>query len=84
MTQTQMTAYLADRIRISKRQAKSALDELNELVIRQLKKEGSCALQASEFSASASLTHASGAIRLPVSRLRFRPEPDCVLHPRNR
>jgi len=38
MTQSQMTAYLADRIGISKRQAKSALDELNELVTRQLKK----------------------------------------------
>ena len=30
MTQSQMTAYLADRIGISK-QAKSALDELNEV-----------------------------------------------------
>ena len=29
MTQTQMTAYLADKIGITKRQAKSALDELN-------------------------------------------------------
>jgi nucleoid DNA-binding protein len=44
MTQTQMTAYLADKIGISKRQAKSALDELNELVTRQLKKEGSLRL----------------------------------------
>jgi hypothetical protein len=41
MTQTQMTAYLADKVGISKRQAKSTLDELNELVTRQLKKEGS-------------------------------------------
>ena len=40
MTQTQMTAYLADKIGITKRQAKSTLDELNELVTRQLKKEG--------------------------------------------
>jgi nucleoid DNA-binding protein len=40
MTQSQMTAYLADTIGISKRQAKSALDEINELVTRQLKKEG--------------------------------------------
>jgi hypothetical protein len=30
MTQTQMMASLADKIGISKRQAKSALDELNE------------------------------------------------------
>jgi nucleoid DNA-binding protein len=36
-----MTAYLADRIGISKPQAKSALDELNELVTRQLKREPS-------------------------------------------
>jgi nucleoid DNA-binding protein len=41
MTQTQMTAYLADKIGITKRLAKSALDELNDLVTRQLKKEGS-------------------------------------------
>src|SRR6516165_10873541 len=40
MTQAQMVAYLADKLGISKRQAKSALDELNELVSRQLKKKG--------------------------------------------
>jgi DNA-binding protein HU-beta len=40
MTQTQMAAYLADKIGITKRQTKSTLDELNELVIHQLKKEG--------------------------------------------
>jgi DNA-binding protein HU-beta len=44
MTQSQMTAHLADRIGITKRQAKSALDELNDLVTRQLKKEGSLRL----------------------------------------
>jgi len=44
MTQTQMTAFLADKIGITKRQAKSALDELNELVTRQLKREGSLRL----------------------------------------
>ena len=31
MTQTQMTAYLADKIGITKRQAKSALDELKRV-----------------------------------------------------
>jgi nucleoid DNA-binding protein len=41
MTQTQMMAYLADKIGITKRQTKSTPDELNELVTRQLKKEGS-------------------------------------------
>ena len=44
MTQTQMTAYLADKIEITRRQVKSALNELNELVTRQLKKEGSLQL----------------------------------------
>ena len=40
MTHAQMVAYLAAKLDISKRQAKSTLDELNELVARQLKKEG--------------------------------------------
>ena len=40
MTQAQMTAYLTDKIGIIKGQAKSTLDELNELVTHQLKKEG--------------------------------------------
>src|ERR1700749_1604814 len=44
MTQAQMTAYLAAKVGISKRQAKSIFDELNELVHRQLKKEGSLRL----------------------------------------
>ena len=44
MTQTRMTACLVDKIGISKRQAKSALVELNESVSRQLKKEGSLRL----------------------------------------
>jgi S-DNA-T family DNA segregation ATPase FtsK/SpoIIIE len=44
MTQAQMTAYLAAKVGISKRQAKSTLDQLNELVTRQLKKEGSLRL----------------------------------------
>ncbi|MBV8054902.1 MAG: HU family DNA-binding protein [Deltaproteobacteria bacterium] len=44
MMQTQMIVYLAGKIGISKRQAKSTLDELNELVTRQLKKEGSLRL----------------------------------------
>ena len=40
MTQAQMTDYLAAKLGISKRQAKSTLAELNALVSRQLKKEG--------------------------------------------
>ena len=44
MTQAQMTAYLVAKLGISKRQAKATLDELNQLVTRQLKKEGSLRL----------------------------------------
>src|SRR6516162_9602781 len=40
MTQAQMVAYLAEKLGISKRQAKSTLNELNELVSRQLKQRG--------------------------------------------
>ena len=55
MTQTQMTAYLADKIGITKRQAKSALDELNDLVTKQLRKEGLLGWRGLGYSASASL-----------------------------
>ena len=55
MTQTQMTAYLADKIGITKRQAKSTLDELNDLVTKQLRKEGLLGWRGLGYSASASL-----------------------------
>ena len=41
MTQTQMMGHLAEKIGISKKEAKLTLDELNSLVVRELKKEGS-------------------------------------------
>jgi DNA-binding protein HU-beta len=41
MTQSQVAAHLADKVGISKKQAKSALDEMVKLVVRELKKEGS-------------------------------------------
>ena len=75
MTQTQMTAYLADKIGITKRQAKSTLDELNELVTRQLKKEGLLRLRALECSVSASSRHVWAATRPLVSRSRYRRGP---------
>jgi DNA-binding protein HU-beta len=79
MTQSQMTAYLADRICISKRQAKSALDELNELVTRQLKKEGSLRLaglgvfRKRKLAARVGHSPATGEqIKIPArTRLRF-------------
>src|ERR1700694_832920 len=44
MTQTQVMGHLADKIGISKKEAKLTLDELNALVVRELKKEGSIRL----------------------------------------
>src|SRR5713101_4194323 len=81
MTQTQMTAYLADKIGISKRQAKSALDELNELVTRQLKKEGLLRLaglgvfRKRKLKARMGRNPATGEqIKIPArTRLRFTP-----------
>jgi DNA-binding protein HU-beta len=81
MTQTQMTAYLADKIGITKRQAKSALDELNELVTRQLKKEGLLRLaglgvfRKRKLKARVGRNPATGEqIKIPArTRLRFTP-----------
>ncbi len=47
-----MTAHLTDKIGISKKQAESTLDELNQLVARQLKKEGT--LRMADLGVSAS------------------------------
>jgi DNA-binding protein HU-beta len=81
MTQSEMTAYLADRIGISKRQIKSALDEINELVTRQLKKEGVLCLaglgvfRKRKLKARVGRNPATGEqIRIPArTRLRFTP-----------
>ena len=81
MTQAQMTAYLADKIGISKGQAKSMLDELNELLTRQLKKEGSLRLaglgvfRKRKTKARMGRNPATGAqIKIPArTRLRFAP-----------
>jgi DNA-binding protein HU-beta len=81
MTQSQITVYLADKLGVTKRQAKSALDELNELVIRQLKKEGSLRLaglgvfRKRKLAARKGRNPATGEqIRIPArTRLRFTP-----------
>jgi DNA-binding protein HU-beta len=44
MTQSQVAATLAEKTDISKKQAKVILEEINSLVVRQLKKEGSLRL----------------------------------------
>jgi len=38
MTQSQISAHLAEKVGITKKQAKSAIDELNLLVVKELKK----------------------------------------------
>jgi DNA-binding protein HU-beta len=40
MTKMEMTVYQADKIGITKRSAKSTIDELNKLVTNQLRREG--------------------------------------------
>src|ERR1700722_18959076 len=44
MTQSQVASYMAEKIGITKKQAKTTLEELNALVVRELKKEGSLRL----------------------------------------
>ncbi len=81
MTQTQITAHLADKIGISKKQVKSALDELKELVTRQLKKEGLLRLaglgvfRKRKLKARMGRNPATGEqIKIPArTRLRFTP-----------
>jgi DNA-binding protein HU-beta len=40
MTQSQVAAYMADKLSLTKKQGKQVLEELNALVVRELKKEG--------------------------------------------
>ena len=44
MTQTQVAAHLAEKVGITKKQAKTTLEEFTALVVRELKKEGSLRL----------------------------------------
>jgi DNA-binding protein HU-beta len=44
MTQAQVAGHIADKVGITKKQAKSALEELSGLVVRELKREGSLRL----------------------------------------
>src|SRR5690348_12427949 len=81
MTQAQMVAYLADKLGISKRQAKSALDALTELVSRQLKKQGVLRLaglgvfRKRKLKARIGRNPATGAqLKIPArTQLRFTP-----------
>ena len=44
MTQSQLSTHLAEKVGITKKQAKSALEELTNLIVRELKREGSLRL----------------------------------------
>jgi DNA-binding protein HU-beta len=79
MTQAQVATYLADKVGINKKQAKSALDELAALVVKELKKEGSLRLaglgifRKRKSKARMGRNPATGAaIKIPArTRLRF-------------
>jgi DNA-binding protein HU-beta len=81
MTQSQVSAHLADKLGISKKEAKSALDELTNLVVRELKKEGVLRLgglgifRKRKSKARMGRNPATGAaIKIPArTRLRFTP-----------
>ena len=82
MTQSEVAAHLADKIGISKKQAKTALDEITALVVRELKREGSLRVAGlGIFRGSAgpkpgwAANPATGAqIKIPArTRLRFTP-----------
>jgi DNA-binding protein HU-beta len=81
MTQTQVMGHLAEKIGISKTEAKLTLDELNALAVRELKKEGSIRLaglgifRKRRLKARVGRNPATGEqIKIPArTRLRFTP-----------
>src|ERR1700686_5640922 len=81
MTQTQMTGHLAEKIGIRKKEAKLTLVELNSLVVREPKKEGSIRLaglgifRKRKLKARVGRNPATGEqIKIPARmRLRFTP-----------
>jgi len=81
MTQSQVMEHLAQTVGISKKDAKLALDELNTLVVRELKKEGSIRLgglgifRKRKLAARVGRNPATGEqIKIPArTRLRFTP-----------
>ena len=81
MTQSQVMGHLAKTVGITKKDAKLALDELNTLVVRELKKEGSIRLaglgifRKRKLAARVGRNPATGEqIKIPArTRLRFTP-----------
>jgi DNA-binding protein HU-beta len=81
MTQSQVATHLSDKVGITKKQAKSALEELTALVVRELKREGSLRLagmgifRKRKTKARIGRNPATGQqIKIPArTRLRFTP-----------
>src|ERR1700759_1321883 len=81
MTQSQIIDHLVKAVGLTKKNAKLALDELNVLVVRELKKEGSIRLaglgifRKRKLAARVGRNPATGEqIRIPArTRLRFTP-----------
>jgi DNA-binding protein HU-beta len=81
MTQSQVAAHLSEKVGISKKQGKAALEQLTELVVRELKKEGSLRLaglgifRKRKTKARIGRNPATGEqIKIPArTRLRFAP-----------
>jgi DNA-binding protein HU-beta len=81
MTQTQVMDHLAEKVGISKKDAKLILDEPNVLVVRELKKEGSIRraglgiFRKRKLAARVGRNPATGEqIKIPArTRLRFTP-----------
>jgi DNA-binding protein HU-beta len=81
MTQAQVATHLSDKVGITKKQAKSALESLTDLVVKELKKEGSLRLaglgifRKRKTKARIGRNPATGEqIKIPArTRLRFTP-----------
>jgi len=71
MTQAQMSVYLADKVGITKSQAKAALDELSTLTVRELKREGSIRLAGLGIFRKRRSKARMGRNPAPVSRSKF-------------
>ncbi len=81
MTQSQVASHLSEKVGITKKQAKSALEQLTDLVVRELKREGSLRLagfgifRKRKTKARIGRNPATGdQIKIPArTRLRFTP-----------
>ena len=81
MTQSQVSAHLSEKVGITKKQAKSTLETLTDLVVKELKKEGSLRLaglgifRKRKTKARIGRNPATGEqIKIPArTRLRFTP-----------